>query len=110
MIEAGPDVEHTFLEVIHELFDRRQCGQREPLFRRIDAQDACAALAVRREIEEPAMLRIDVEEQPVAHFQHPGRGRAVRSETQHGIGAIAVIIDKMLANGRHDIAMRTVPA
>ena len=79
MIEPGPDVQHAFLEVIGELLALRERGQRELLHRRIDAQDAGAARALRGQVEQPAMLRIDVEEQPVADFEHFGRRRAGRA-------------------------------
>ena len=56
------------------------------------------------------MLRIDVEEQPIARLRAPWATRAVARETQHGIGAIAVIVDEMLAQRPARIAHAAGPS
>ena len=71
MIEAHPDVQHAFLEIVGELLALGQLGQRELLRRRIGAEDAGAGCALRGQVQQPAMLRIDVEEQPIVDVEGP---------------------------------------
>ena len=101
VVEPRPDVQHAFLQVVGELLALRQFGQRELLHRRIGAQDAGARRTLRGKVEQPAMLRIDVEEQPIADLEHLRRRRAGRGEAQHRVGAVAVIVDELLAQHRH---------
>ena len=43
------------------------------------------------------MLRVEVEEQAIVDGERLGRGGARRGEAQHRVGAVAVLVDQLLA-------------
>src|SRR3990172_299432 len=45
--------------------------------------------------EQALVLRVEVEKQPVADLQRFGVHAAIRFESQHGVGAIAVVVDEV---------------
>ena len=47
------------------------------------------------------MLRVDVEQEPIADVEHLRRRRAGRGEAQHGVRAVAVVVDELLAHRGH---------
>ena len=48
-----------------------------------------------RNADETAMLRVEIEEQPIVDRQHPRCGGTRCRETQHRIRAVAVVVDEL---------------
>jgi hypothetical protein len=107
VIEAEPDVPHAVLKVFDELPQPVRRGENQVLGRRLDSKDRGAHLAAVIELQQAAMLRVEVEQQPVSGFQRSRRMCAARREAQHGVGAIAVTIDQVRdCHGRTRVAIR----
>jgi hypothetical protein len=95
VVEAEGDVPHAVGDVIGELAPAAGALRRDPLPRRGGAEDRRACGAALLQAKQTAMLRVDVEEQPVGDVERARGGGADCFETQHRVRAIAVFVDEM---------------
>src|SRR5579871_5662861 len=56
---------------------------------------------VARDLREPPVLRIEVEEQSIADIELPRRQRAAGRKGDHGIAAVAVAVDELIVHRPH---------
>jgi hypothetical protein len=64
------------------------------------AKNGRVGLAIRLETQQPAVLRIEIEEKIIANLNKLRRSNAIGRESQYLVGAITVVIDQMLDDSR----------
>ena len=94
VIEPGRDVLDAVADETAQLRERGEIADRErlatPRFGEDRADDRRTAVV---ELQEPAMLRVDVEQQPVVDIERIDARRARTAQRQHEIAAVAVPVD-----------------
>src|SRR5262249_55297193 len=105
MIKTGPDVPDARLEIIEKLASKsaRRRFELPRLMIRTEYRRVGATLLLQP--QQAPMLRIEIKEQSVLDAQQPWSGRAIDGKSQHLVGAIAVLVDKVI--GR--VCRTTVP-
>src|ERR1700691_3102647 len=100
VIEAGPNVPDAFVEIIEERMDPADGASLQAPGFLMRTQDGRMGLAVGLQTQQPAMLRIEIEEEIVADLKNLRRAGAIGRKPQPLVGAVGVVIGEMLDHSR----------
>jgi hypothetical protein len=99
VVETDPDVPHTLARVIDELLPAARRRKLEALQRRVRAQHGGARGALGAQLEQAAVLRIEIREQAVIDREaRRTRRLALHGQRQHRVGAVGVAVHQLLAD------------
>ena len=100
MIEAGPNVPNALVEIIEKRAGPANATSLQAPSFLVWAKNGRVGLAIRLETQQPAVLRIEIEEKIIANLNKLRRSNAIGRESQYLVGAITVVIDQMLDDSR----------
>jgi hypothetical protein len=102
MVKPGPDVPYALVEIIEEGARPANGISLQTLGFLIRAKDRRMrpAICLCLDTQQPAMLRIEIEEKIVADLQNVRRCNAIGGKLQHLVGAVTVVIDEMFDGPR----------
>src|SRR5206468_3507720 len=104
VVVTEPDMPDAFAHERSELAPRRYFRELETLLGPVDREGAGARSRRCREIQQPLVLRVEVEKQVVARIERGEGPAAVRAEAQNRVGAVAMGIDLLIAGRDRTIA------
>jgi hypothetical protein len=100
VVEADPDVPDTVAQVVHELRDQRLASASTKACWAPAGPGWRCACARRRQVEQAAVLRVQIGKQGVADSAVRGAGRAGQLQGQHAVGAVGVLVHLLRAHAQ----------